>query len=515
MESNLRRFFIKEGRLHPGWRVTLYFIVTLASLLLVQVLIALVYVAYLTFSGLPPERLLLEVEKLPLALTLPATMMQLAVILLLTYLFRRFLDRQSFASLGFARRRGWLWEIGFGVILGFVLMGSIFLVEWAGGWLTVGDGIWRFQALGSALLMLAGYFTLFVLAGASEEIMLRGYILQNLREWSGTILAVVISSILFGLLHGFNPNFNLFAALNIALAGVAYCYAYLITGNLWLPLALHFSWNFFQGPVFSFPVSGMSSSGLLLTRVSQGGSAITGGAFGPEGGLTGLGAQLLSLLILWLWAKRRAVVDRPPMGSGLCDLIDEREVTELAQRYGPLERRHYALELEERTFAHWREAYKGRRGEVALFILRPSGKLILHAKDFYPEGVYRVPTGGIEWGEDVVTAVHREAREETGLTVAIERCLGVLEYEFHYRGETLPFVSYVFLLRENGGQLCPQDKGERITSLREVPPTELEAVARNLRAIEADWSDWGHYRAIAHSFATDCLSGDGAADIKD
>jgi membrane protease YdiL (CAAX protease family) len=137
--------------------------------------------------------------------------------------------------------------------------------------------------------------------------MFRGYILQNLREWPGTILAVVISSILFGLVHGLNPNFNLLAALNIALAGVAFCCAYLITGNLWLPLAYHFSWNFFQGPVFSFPVSGMISGGLLLTQVSQAGSAITGGAFGPEGGLTGLGAQLLGLLLLRLWAKRRGI----------------------------------------------------------------------------------------------------------------------------------------------------------------------------------------------------------------
>ncbi len=187
------------------------------------------------------------------------------------------------------------------------------------------------------------------------------------------------------------------------------------------------------------------------------------------------------------------------------DLIDEKEVAELARRYGPLERRHYVLEMGERTFADWREVSNDRRGEVALFILRPSGNVILHAKEFYPEGIYRVPTGGIERGEDVVTAVHREAREETGLTVAIERCLGVLEYEFRYRGETLPFVSYVFLLRENGGQLCPQDEGERITSFREVPLTELEAVARNLRAIEADWRDWGHYRAIAHSFVAEVL----------
>jgi membrane protease YdiL (CAAX protease family)/ADP-ribose pyrophosphatase YjhB (NUDIX family) len=477
-------------------------------MLLTQVPIVVAYVAYRILSGLSLETTLLEIEKLPPALTLPATVMELGVILLLTYLFRRFLDRRSFTSLGFQRRRGWLWEIGLGVILGFALMGGIFLVGWAGGWLTVGDGIWRYQALGPALLMLAGYFTLFILAGASEEIMFRGYILQNLREWHGTILAVVISSILFGLVHVLNPNFNLFAALNIALAGVAFCYAYLITGNLWLPLAFHFSWNFFQGPVFSFPVSGMISGGLLLTQVSQARSAITGGAFGPEGGLTGLGAQLVGLLILWLWAKRRTVPDLPPMGSGLDvnDLIDEKEVAELARQYGPLERRHYILEIGERTFAHWRKVTcNDRRGEVALFILRPSSNVILHTKDFYPEGIYRVPTGGIEQGEDVVKAVHREAREETGLTVAIERCLGILEYEFRYQGKTLSFVSYVFLLRENGGQLCPQDEGERITSLREVPLTELEAVAQNLRAIEADWRDWGHYRAIAHSFTAEVL----------
>ena len=241
MERNLRRFFIKDNRLHPGWRVTLYFITTLVGMLLTQVPIALVYMTHLTLSGLPLEAALLEIERLPLALILPLTTAELGVILFLTYLFRRFLDRQSFTSLGFTRRRGWLWEIGFGVILGFVLMGSIFLVEWAGGWLTVGNGGWRFQTLGPALLMLAGYFTLFILAGASEEIIFRGYILQNLREWPGTILAVIMSSLLFGLVHGLNPNFNLFAALNIALAGVAFCYAYLITGNLWLPLAFHFS----------------------------------------------------------------------------------------------------------------------------------------------------------------------------------------------------------------------------------------------------------------------------------
>jgi ADP-ribose pyrophosphatase YjhB (NUDIX family) len=190
----------------------------------------------------------------------------------------------------------------------------------------------------------------------------------------------------------------------------------------------------------------------------------------------------------------------------LNELIDEKEVAELVQRYGPLERRHYVMEIGERTFAEWQEAMcNDRRGEVALFIQRPSSNVILHTKEFYPEGTYRIPTGGIERGEDVVTAVHREAHEETGLTVSIERCLGVLEYEFRHREKVMPFVSYVFLLRENSGQLHPQDEGERITSFREVPLAELEAVAQNLRAIEADWRDWGHYRAIVHSFVAKVL----------
>ncbi len=189
-------------------------------------------------------------------------------------------------------------------------------------------------------------------------------------------------------------------------------------------------------------------------------------------------------------------------------MIDEKELAELARRYGPLERRRYVLDVGERAFAYWREERGDCRGEVALLILRPSGNVILHTKEFYPEGVYRIPTGGIERGEDVVTAVHREAREETGLTVTIERCLGVLEYEFRHQDERLPFVSYVFLLRENGGQLRPRDKGERIASFREAPLTELEAVAQNLRAIEADWRDWGHYRAIVHSFAAEVLGVD-------
>jgi ADP-ribose pyrophosphatase YjhB (NUDIX family) len=92
-----------------------------------------------------------------------------------------------------------------------------------------------------------------------------------------------------------------------------------------------------------------------------------------------------------------------------------------------------------------------------------------------------------------------------GLEIEVERFLGFLEYEFHCQEETMLFVSYVFLVRDDGGELTPQDEGERILSFRQVPVAELAAVADNLRALEEDWRDWGEFRAIAHDFVVEIM----------
>jgi 8-oxo-dGTP pyrophosphatase MutT (NUDIX family) len=169
------------------------------------------------------------------------------------------------------------------------------------------------------------------------------------------------------------------------------------------------------------------------------------------------------------------------------DLIDEREIEELVKRYGPIERRSYSLEMDRENFEYWQdELTTKRRGEVVLVVRRPDG-VVLHTKDYYPPGAYRLPSGGVKWGESVLHALHREAWEEMGLDVEAERFLGLLEYEFHCQEETIPFVSYVFLVMDNGGELTPQDEGEHILSFRQVPVAELAAVADSLRAT-ISWS---------------------------
>ena len=187
-------------------------------------------------------------------------------------------------------------------------------------------------------------------------------------------------------------------------------------------------------------------------------------------------------------------------------LINPEEIEKLARQYGPIERRSFSLERSGERSEYWRRALAKRRGEVIFLVKRPAG-LILHTKDIYPSGIYRLPSGGVSWGESVLSALHREVREEMGLEIEVDRFLGLLEYEFRCEGETLPFVSYVFLVRDNGGEPIPQDEEEHILAFRQAPVAELAAVADSLRAVDEEWRDWGEFRAIAHDFVAEMMGG--------
>lgn len=145
-----------------------------------------------------------------------------------------------------------------------------------------------------------------------------------------------------------------------------------------------------------------------------------------------------------------------------------------------------------------------RVGEVCMVIRRPSGRLLVSTKTFYPPGAYRLPTGGIDVGESIEAALAREAHEETGLDVAVRRFLAAISYRTG-RGETV-FHTFAFLLDELGGTLGSLDPHEEILDYREVDPAELVPMADRLDAlhsapsekIDGDWADWGRFRAVVH-----------------
>lgn len=303
----LRRFFVREGRLRPTWRVACYIVAFLLGRLVVEIATAVLLVlpAMVSLGTMDESELMELVFSLPVLLTV--ALGSAAFVLCLTYLFRRFFDAGSLLDLGFDRRVGLTQEILGGLLLGAFLIGLIFVLELAAGWIQVRGFTWQTGQLPtSPVLYLVGYAVMMALVAFHEELSFRGYILQNLNaEWAGAI-GVGASSVLFGLFHGLNPNASWLAVLNIVLAGLLLAACYLATRQLWLPMAFHFSWDFVQGPVLSLPVSGVATGGLLLIE-TQGNPLMTGGAFGPEGGLVGTAAMLLGLVLLLAWRRRQRV----------------------------------------------------------------------------------------------------------------------------------------------------------------------------------------------------------------
>jgi uncharacterized protein len=217
--------------------------------------------------------------------------------LLSVWIMRRWFGGPRLRDLGLRRQPGWLTDSLVGLGLGPAMFGTILLVLLAAGWASVSGG-----TIGAGQMLTA--FLTYVLVAFSEEVFARGWVLQVLERGRGKVWAVVGSSLIFSVLHAFNPGFGLMALLGLFLAGLLFAQAYLMTRQLWLPILLHLSWNFSEGPLFGFPVSGLPAQG-LLTVTPTGPELVTGGAFGPEAGLIVLVGLGLASGVIWLLAQLR------------------------------------------------------------------------------------------------------------------------------------------------------------------------------------------------------------------
>ena len=184
------------------------------------------------------------------------------------------------------------------------------------------------------------------------------------------------------------------------------------------------------------------------------------------------------------------------------------ELKALENRYGKFPVEHIDLEMSWRSVRFYRKAFKNRRGEILFVLRRTGGELLLHTKHKYPPDLYRIPGGGIDWGEPVPTSLRREVREETQFEVQQERFLGVIQYRFYAlnRDKLEPdvhFVSFVFEVPGVEGEPVAEDESEGISGFRWIRVNQLKGVASALRALPDDRAgsgDWGRFRAVGHDF---------------
>jgi membrane protease YdiL (CAAX protease family) len=145
----------------------------------------------------------------------------------------------------------------------------------------------------------------FAVVGYQEELLSRGYHLQNIRDGMGLGWGLFLSSAIFALMHLGNPNVTWYTTLpGLLAAGYFLAFGWLRTRQLWLPIGLHIGWNFFEGTVFGFPVSGIDLLG-LIRQTPTGPLSFTGGPFGPEAGLVLVPAMAVGVALVWLYTRGR------------------------------------------------------------------------------------------------------------------------------------------------------------------------------------------------------------------
>jgi len=137
-----------------------------------------------------------------------------------------------------------------------------------------------------------------------------------------------------------------------------------------------------------------------------------------------------------------------------------------------------------------------RRGEVVFCVLRPDGKIITTTCESYPKDIYRIPTGGLGYEEDIIKAVFREVKEELGLEVEIIKFGGVIKINFTYEKDNFMFYSYLFILKELKGRLLLDALDNEISDVKEVSLEELQFAVEKLNHIKDKWKDWGRFRYI-------------------
>ncbi|WP_245601592.1 CPBP family intramembrane glutamic endopeptidase [Hamadaea tsunoensis] len=186
-----------------------------------------------------------------------------------------------------------------GTLLGVAIFAAVIgVIAVSGGYRIVGLGDDPFNAVGLIGLM--------AVAATTEELVFRGVLFRHLEKLTGTWVALLASALVFGGLHLVNKDATLWGALCVAIAGGGLLTSsYVATRSLWLPIGLHFGWNYAQSAIFGSEVSGSGAQQAILDSQSTGNALISGGQFGPEASIfTVLAGVLATAAFLWL-ARRR------------------------------------------------------------------------------------------------------------------------------------------------------------------------------------------------------------------
>lgn len=222
------------------------------------------------------------------------------VLLAYVYLYRFYENRKVIEVNG----KGVFKSLLSGILLGGLLQSLTIFIMYLNGYFSI-------VSINSLIFILPA-LTMAFSSAITEEVLFRGILFRLVEEKLGSYLALLISGLIFGLMHYSNPNSSLDAALGLAIqAGLLLGAAYIYSRNLWFPIAVHFAWNFTQSGIFGASTSGLSFGKSLLTTTIEGSELITGGQFGPEGSIQATLFCLAATIVLMVLSHKNNRIISP------------------------------------------------------------------------------------------------------------------------------------------------------------------------------------------------------------
>jgi membrane protease YdiL (CAAX protease family) len=292
----------QETRLRAGWRIIIQFAIFFLIISVFDLLDSFL-IGYLPRSPFSQSKSVL----VPLEM--------LTAIFFSVWLAGKLIDKRGFKDFGFNLTKSWWYDLTVGLVIGAILISFVFFTEFAAGWLVIANNFQNGKEITTFVIPIAICLISFIVVGFYEELHIRGYVLTNLSEGFNfnesnpkiaIIIATVFISLLFGFAHAFNPNASLISSLCLTITSLVWASAYILTGKLAISIGIHITWNFFQGCVYGFPVSGRGLGASLISIQQNGPEIWTGGSFGPEAGLLCIVANFFGVLLIMFWVKLKS-----------------------------------------------------------------------------------------------------------------------------------------------------------------------------------------------------------------
>ncbi len=274
-QSVVSNFWFHKGDLRAVWKICIFLLFLFVSS----------FVCMIAIQFIPPFR-----QK-----TMVYTIAMYGAIFIATYLAVKLIEGKSFSSIGLQFKNIWLRQFTVGILFSFFAIVVIVMIELALGIVRID---FFHTGVDSVVLGFGEGAIIFLVVGFGEEVLFRGYCFQVMLKGTNATVTVVLSSLVFSAAHFMNPNISTISFINIALAGVWLAISFVRTNHLWLAAGFHTAWNFTQGTIFGFPVSGIGGKS-IFSSVERGDDWITGGPFGPEGGIVATFVLLISISVLY------------------------------------------------------------------------------------------------------------------------------------------------------------------------------------------------------------------------